>query len=167
MSGYCEVMWGTPFPTSMCTHACTWMNKQKKQQHRKKQKEKQSERLSVSYALCLYSRETDIMCWQDKLSSHWISAVLHRDLDLGGSRLSSLLSRNSSTFDPLFSQLLSVNVKSSFSVSDMYWQLRHSQLWAPRMPLTFPCLLVDLFLLMAHGGRKQFDESGPALLQPV
>lgn len=167
MSGYCEVMWGTPFPTSMCTHACTWMNKQKKQQHRKKQKEKQSERLSVSYALCLYSRETDIMCWQDKLSSHWISAVLHRDLDLGGSRLSSLLSRNSSTFDPLFSQLLSVNVKSSFSVSDMYWQLRHSQLWSPQMPLTFPCLLVDLFLLMAHGGRKQFDESGPALLQPV
>lgn len=160
-------MWGTPFPTSMCTPACTWMNKQKKKQHRKKQKEKQSERLSASYALCLYSRETDIMCWQDKLSSPWISAVLHRDLDLGGSCLSSRLSRNSSTFDPLFSQLLSVNVKPSFSVSDMYWQLRHSQLWAPRMPLTFPFLLVDLFLLTAHGGRKQFDESGPALLQPV
>lgn len=69
--------------------------------------------------LFVYIQEKLTLC-VDRISYHLLGFLLHRDLDLGGSRLSSLLSRNSSTFDPLFSQLLSVNVKSSFSVSDMY-----------------------------------------------
>lgn len=167
MSGYCEVMWGTPFPTSMCTHACTWMNKQKKNNIERNRKRSRV-RGCQCFMLFVYIQGKLTLC-VDRISYHLLGFLLSSTETWiwGGSRLSSLLSRNSSTFDPLFSQLLSVNVKSSFSASDMYWQLRHSQLWAPRMPLTFPCLLVDLFLLMAHGGRKQFDESGPALLQPV
>lgn len=97
------------------------------------------------------------------------SAVLHRDLALGGGGglclpLSCLTT--TPTLDPLFSQLLSVNVKAPFLhqiCTDSCGTASFEVRWTP---LTLRGS-ADLCLLTAGGGREQFDESGPALFQPV
>ena len=68
------------------------------------------------------------------------SAVLRRDLDLGGSRLPLSCLTTASTLDPLFSQLLSVNVRAAFLCQMCTDSCGTASFEVPRTPLTSPGL---------------------------
>lgn len=110
MSGYREAMRGTPSPPPMCIGACTRVNARKKIK-KEMEREADRERLPMFFVLI----QGKLTLCVDRTSNHLLGFCCPpQGFGSGGFAPSSLLSHSSPTLDPLFSQLLSVNVRAPF-----------------------------------------------------
>lgn len=110
MSGYREAMHGTTSPPPMCIGACTRVNERKKIK-KGMEREADRERLPMFFVLI----QGKLTLCVDRTSNHLLGFCCPpQGFGSGGFAPSSLLSHNSPTLDPLFSQLLSVNVRAPF-----------------------------------------------------
>lgn len=143
-------MQGTPSPPPMCIHACAGVNRKKKNKI-ERNRERRRERGCQCLTLFVLIQGKLTLC-VDRTSYHLLGFCCPpQGFGSGGFASSSLLSHNSSTLDPLFSQLLSVNVKAPFLCQICSDSRGTASFEVRRTPLTLPGLQISSF----NGSRGQ------------